>query len=203
MSERIVVLDNFTSSGVAATRHFCNINSVAAAVLCAVQVWRFLPVQWKSSGSQRGSTTQEMPTGTLSPWYTLICRYSNSTHDLLDMWVVVLFVFYHRGSQSWCVVNVLFQLLPLFFSQVVQCLLLFQDCDWEPLNPGDPMFQTFDGKTIYYQGPGTVYPTFINEAAYYEKQQAFVTTRRETLVASALRKAWELARWGYKRSGIC
>lgn len=75
------------------------------------------------------------------------------------------------------------------FSQVVQCSLLFQDCDWEPLNPGDPMFQTFDGKTIYYQGPGTVYPTFINEAAYYEKQQAFVTTRRETLVASALRKA--------------
>lgn len=64
-----------------------------------------------------------------------------------------------------------------------------QDCDWEPLNPGDPMFQTFDGKTIYYQGPGTVYPTFINEAAYYEKQQAFVTTRRETLVASAVKKA--------------
>ncbi|XP_047462790.1 aspartoacylase [Mugil cephalus] len=64
-----------------------------------------------------------------------------------------------------------------------------QDCDWEPLNPGDPMFQTFDGKTIQYQGSGTVYPTFINEAAYYEKQQAFVTTRRETLVASAVRKA--------------
>lgn len=69
-------------------------------------------------------------------------------------------------------------------------LLLFQDCDWEPLNPGDPMFQTFDGKTIHYQGSGTVYPTFINEAAYYEKQQAFVTTRRETLVASGIRKAW-------------
>lgn len=69
------------------------------------------------------------------------------------------------------------------------CLLLLQDCDWEPLNPGDPMFQTFDGKTIHYQGSGTVYPTFINEAAYYEKQQAFVTTRRETLVASAIRKA--------------
>ncbi|CAG00403.1 unnamed protein product, partial [Tetraodon nigroviridis] len=62
-----------------------------------------------------------------------------------------------------------------------------QDCDWEPLTPGDPMFQTFDGKTIYYQGPGTVYPTFINEAAYYEKQQAFVTTRREALVASTIR----------------
>uniref|UniRef100_A0A3Q3AIL3 Aspartoacylase n=1 Tax=Kryptolebias marmoratus TaxID=37003 RepID=A0A3Q3AIL3_KRYMA len=69
------------------------------------------------------------------------------------------------------------------------CLLLFQDCDWEPLNPGDPMFQTFDGQTVHYQGSGTVYPTFINEAAYYEKQQAFLTTRRETLVASAIRKA--------------
>lgn len=64
-----------------------------------------------------------------------------------------------------------------------------QDCDWEPLNPGDPMFQTFDGKTIHYQGPGTVYPTFINEAAYYEKQQAFVTTKRETLAACAVKKA--------------
>lgn len=64
-----------------------------------------------------------------------------------------------------------------------------QDCDWEPLNPGDPMFQTFDGKTIHFQGPGTVYPTFINEAAYYEKQQAFVTTKRETLVACAVKKA--------------
>uniref|UniRef100_G3QA65 Aspartoacylase n=1 Tax=Gasterosteus aculeatus aculeatus TaxID=481459 RepID=G3QA65_GASAC len=63
-----------------------------------------------------------------------------------------------------------------------------QDCDWEPLNPGDPMFQSFDGKTIRYQGLGTVFPTFINEAAYYEKQQAFVTTRREALVASAIRK---------------
>lgn len=103
MSERIVVLANFTSSGVAATRHFCNINSVAAAVLCAVQVWRFLPVQWKSSGSQRGLTTQEMPTGTLSPWSTLICRYSNSMHDLLDKWVVFCFVYLpQRKSELVC-----------------------------------------------------------------------------------------------------
>lgn len=64
-----------------------------------------------------------------------------------------------------------------------------QDCDWEPLNPGDPMFQTFDGRTIRYEGAGTVYPTFINEAAYYEKQQAFVTTRRGTVTASGIKKA--------------
>ncbi|XP_039518152.1 aspartoacylase-like [Pimephales promelas] len=27
-----------------------------------------------------------------------------------------------------------------------------QDCDWEPLNQGDPMFLTFDGRTILYEG---------------------------------------------------
>ncbi|KAK1787592.1 hypothetical protein P4O66_016092 [Electrophorus voltai] len=66
-----------------------------------------------------------------------------------------------------------------------------QDCDWEPLNPGDPMFQTFDGWSIPYAGDGPVYPAFINEAAYYEKQQAFVATRRETLAAAAIRLASE------------
>ncbi|XP_051969189.1 aspartoacylase [Xyrauchen texanus] len=63
-----------------------------------------------------------------------------------------------------------------------------QDCDWEPLNRGDPMFLTFDGKTILYEGASTVYPTFINEAAYYEKRQAFMTTCREILAANAIRK---------------
>ncbi|XP_057210140.1 aspartoacylase isoform X5 [Triplophysa rosa] len=63
-----------------------------------------------------------------------------------------------------------------------------QDCDWEPLNRGDPMFLTFDGRTIPYEGASTVYPTFINEAAYYEKQQAFMTTCREILTGNALRK---------------
>ncbi|XP_016311279.1 aspartoacylase [Sinocyclocheilus anshuiensis] len=64
-----------------------------------------------------------------------------------------------------------------------------QDCDWEPLNRGDPMFLTFDGRTVLYEGANTVYPTFINEAAYYEKQQAFMTTCREILAANAIRKA--------------
>jgi len=51
------------------------------------------------------------------------------------------------------------------------------------------MFLTFDGRTILYEGASTVYPTFINEAAYYEKQQAFMTTCREILAANAIRKA--------------
>lgn len=64
---------------------------------------------------------------------------------------------------------------------------LSQDCDWEPLNPGDPMFLTFDGRTLEYKGGNTVYPTFINEAAYYEKQQAFVITKRGTLTARQIK----------------
>ncbi|RXM92155.1 Aspartoacylase [Acipenser ruthenus] len=62
-----------------------------------------------------------------------------------------------------------------------------QDRDWQALNPGDPMFLTFDGRTIPYEGDSTVYPTFINEAAYYEKQQAFVITRKETLTVKGIR----------------
>lgn len=64
-----------------------------------------------------------------------------------------------------------------------------QDCDWEPLNRGDPMFLTFDGRTIPFEGASTVFPTFINEAAYYEKMQAFMTTYREILAVNAIRKA--------------
>ncbi|XP_067328187.1 aspartoacylase isoform X2 [Anolis sagrei] len=62
-----------------------------------------------------------------------------------------------------------------------------QDQDWQPLNPGDPMFVTFGGKTIPYDGEGTVYPAFVNEAAYYEKQQAFVKTVKVKLSAHGLR----------------
>ncbi|KAG2459679.1 ACY2 Aspartoacylase, partial [Polypterus senegalus] len=62
-----------------------------------------------------------------------------------------------------------------------------QDRDWQPLCPGDAIFLTFDGKTIYYEGECTVYPTFINEAAYYEKHQAFVTTRKKVLPAKGIK----------------
>ncbi len=52
--------------------------------------------------------------------------------------------------------------------------LQFQD--YQPLNPGNPIFITFDGEEIFYQGDKTVYPVFINEAAYYEKGTAMCLT---------------------------
>ncbi|MGF1518715.1 MAG: aspartoacylase [Nodosilinea sp.] len=41
--------------------------------------------------------------------------------------------------------------------------------DYAPLEPGEPLFLTFGQEVIPYQGNTTVYPVFINEAAYYEK----------------------------------
>ena len=53
--------------------------------------------------------------------------------------------------------------------------LQFQD--YQPLHPGNPIFVTFDGEEIFYQGDRTVYPVFINEAAYYEKGTAMCLTK--------------------------
>ncbi|MBN3907141.1 MAG: aspartoacylase [Nostoc sp. NMS1] len=51
--------------------------------------------------------------------------------------------------------------------------------DYEPLNPGEPMFLTFEGKDIFYEGESTVYPIFINEAAYYEKGIAMYLSQKQ------------------------
>ncbi|KMT66885.1 aspartoacylase [Catenovulum maritimum] len=47
-----------------------------------------------------------------------------------------------------------------------------QDSDFTALNPGDPLFMTFDGEVINYQGDKTVYTAFVNEAAYYDNNLA-------------------------------
>jgi succinylglutamate desuccinylase len=54
--------------------------------------------------------------------------------------------------------------------------------DYEPLHVGDPMFLTFTGETIPYQGKSTVFPVFINEAAYYEKGIAMILTEKQELI---------------------
>lgn len=57
--------------------------------------------------------------------------------------------------------------------------LQFQD--YVALHPGDPIFLTFQGQIITYNGESTVYPVFINEAAYYEKGIAFCLTQKEVI----------------------
>ena len=61
-----------------------------------------------------------------------------------------------------------------------------QGKDYQPLNSGDPMFLGLDGQTIVYQGTSTVYPIFINEAAYYEKGIALTLTQKQTINVSKI-----------------
>ncbi|MCG8497104.1 MAG: aspartoacylase [Enterobacterales bacterium] len=53
-----------------------------------------------------------------------------------------------------------------------------QDSDFKPLLPGMPVFRTFDGKDILWEGESETYPHFINEAAYFKLDVAFATSER-------------------------
>jgi aspartoacylase len=50
--------------------------------------------------------------------------------------------------------------------------------DYEPLYPEEPIFLSFAGEEIVYQGDCVAYPVFINEAAYYEKGVAMWITKQ-------------------------
>lgn len=65
-------------------------------------------------------------------------------------------------------------------------MALPQDQDFEPLQPGAPIFQLFSGEDVLYEGASTMYPAFINEAAYYEKGIAFFQTEKLTFSVPAL-----------------
>jgi succinylglutamate desuccinylase len=56
-----------------------------------------------------------------------------------------------------------------------------QSKDYEALSDGDPMFLKFTGESIPYRGDQTVYPVFINEAAYYEQKVAMTMTYKQQL----------------------
>ena len=56
-----------------------------------------------------------------------------------------------------------------------------QGKDYEPIEAGDPLFLTFSGETIVYEGRSIVFPIFINEAAYYEKGIAMTLTEKQQL----------------------
>ncbi|CAG9295400.1 aspartoacylase [Celerinatantimonas diazotrophica] len=53
--------------------------------------------------------------------------------------------------------------------------------DFKPLKKGDPMYITFDDEVIPYQGEQTVYPNFINEAAYYDNNLAMSLSEKVTI----------------------
>jgi aspartoacylase len=53
--------------------------------------------------------------------------------------------------------------------------------DYQPLHPGEPIFLTFEGEAILYEGESIVYPLFINEAAYYEKGIAMYFSQKEVI----------------------
>ncbi len=55
-----------------------------------------------------------------------------------------------------------------------------QDRDYRLLEPGQPVFKTFDNEELLYDGePG--HAVFINEAAYYREDVAFILTDRVTI----------------------
>ena len=56
-----------------------------------------------------------------------------------------------------------------------------QGKDWSPIYFNDPLFQNIEGETITNKSRKKVYPVFINEAAYMEKNIAMAFTEREIL----------------------
>ena len=53
--------------------------------------------------------------------------------------------------------------------------------DWKPTKKGDPLFLDVEGNTIRYQGDETIWPVFIGEVAYKEKNIAMSYTRKEVI----------------------
>ncbi|XP_028259023.1 N-acyl-aromatic-L-amino acid amidohydrolase (carboxylate-forming) B-like isoform X2 [Parambassis ranga] len=55
-----------------------------------------------------------------------------------------------------------------------------QDADFKLLRRGDPIFLSFSGETVKYDGEDN-YPYFVNECAYYESKTAFKLAEKTTM----------------------
>jgi aspartoacylase len=53
-----------------------------------------------------------------------------------------------------------------------------QDHDFKAIQRNFPIFEKLNGNTITFEGDGTYYPVFINEAAYYSQKLAFMLTEK-------------------------
>ena len=56
--------------------------------------------------------------------------------------------------------------------------------DWKQINKEDPLFLDIDGNTLQYQGEEIIYPVFIGEVAYKEKNIAMSFTKKEVILSS-------------------
>lgn len=56
-----------------------------------------------------------------------------------------------------------------------------QDRDFAPIHPGEAIFKLFSGEEIVYDGDSVVYPSFINEAAYYDNNLAMSLSEKVTV----------------------
>ncbi len=53
--------------------------------------------------------------------------------------------------------------------------------DWKPIKKGDPLFIDLGGNTKIYTGEDTIWPVFIGEVAYKEKNIAMSYTKKEVI----------------------
>ena len=53
--------------------------------------------------------------------------------------------------------------------------------DWKPIKKGDPLFINLEGMTTCYKGEDTIWPVFIGEVAYKEKNIAMSYTKKEVI----------------------
>ena len=56
--------------------------------------------------------------------------------------------------------------------------------DWKPIKRGDPLFLDIQGNTMIYEGEEIIWPVFIGEVAYKEKNIAMSYTRKEVICFS-------------------
>ena len=53
--------------------------------------------------------------------------------------------------------------------------------DWNPIKKGDPLFMDIEGNTVVYEEEEIVWPVFIGEVAYKEKNIAMSYTKKEVI----------------------
>ena len=53
--------------------------------------------------------------------------------------------------------------------------------DWKPIKKGDPLFIDMEGNTKSYRGEDNIWPVFIGEVAYIEKNIAMSYTKKEVI----------------------